>query len=131
MERGTFLQRLESGREAFPGVQMVLIVSGTPGDWAGRYRAYFQCQGFASRTCVPELDAKFQRYENSTQPVERQQLAEEIQRAILENYYVVPVFQLAFINAIGPRVVAEKWQDVFPTVQSVYAYPWEDIRLKP
>jgi peptide/nickel transport system substrate-binding protein len=131
MERGTFLQRLESGREAFPGVQMVLIVSGTPGDWAGRYRAYLQCKGFASRTCVPELDAKFQHYEKSADPAQCQQLAEEIQRAILENYYVVPVFRLAFINAIGPRVVAEKWQDVFPSVQSVYAYPWEDIRLKP
>lgn len=130
MERGTFFQRLQGGREAFPGVQIIANVSGTPGDWAGRYRAYFQCNGFASRTCVRELDAKFQQYEESVRPEERTKLAEEIQRAILENYYFVPVYRAAFICAIGPRMMAEKWQEVFPTVQSVYAYPWEELKLK-
>ena len=60
---------------------------------------------------------------------ERQALAEEIQRGILENYYFVPVFRHAFVNAIGPRVAASKWQDVFPTITTGYCYPWEDIRL--
>jgi hypothetical protein len=27
-------------------------------------------------------------------------------------------------------VKAAKWQDVFPTITSGYAYPWEDIELK-
>ena len=53
-----------------------------------------------------------------------------IQRAIMENYYLVPVFRHAFMNAIGPRIAAQKWQDVFPTITTGYAYPWEDIRLK-
>ena len=60
---------------------------------------------------------------------ERKQLAETIQRAILENYYFVPVFRHAFVNGIGPRVAARQWQDVFPTITSGYAYPWEDIQL--
>jgi ABC-type transport system substrate-binding protein len=79
---------------------------------------------------VPELDAKFKQYEESVRPEERTKLAEEIQRAILENYYFVPVYRAAFICAIGPRVMAEGWQEVFPTVQSVYAYPWEELKLK-
>ena len=33
-------------------------------------------------------------------------------------------------NAIGPRVAAEKWQDVFPTLAAAYPCPWEDNRLK-
>ena len=58
-------------------------------------------------------------------------MAEEIQREILENYYFVPVFRHAFVNAIGPRIAAAKWQDVFPSFStSGYAYPWEDIQLK-
>jgi hypothetical protein len=57
-------------------------------------------------------------------------MAEEIQRAILENYYFVPVFRHAFVNAMGPRIALKTWQDVFPTITSGYAYPWEDIRLK-
>jgi len=33
-------------------------------------------------------------------------------------------------KAIGPRILAKKWQDVFPTfATSGYAYPWEDIEL--
>ena len=80
--------------------------------------------------CVPELDAKLDQYEASIDPAERKQLAEEMQRDILENYYLVPVFRHAFMNAIGPRIAAQKWQDVFPTITTGYAYPWEDIKLK-
>ena len=77
-----------------------------------------------------ELDAKLDRYNASTDPTDRKQLAEEVQRSILENYYLVPIFRHAFLNAIGPRIDAKKWQDVFPTITTGYAYPWEDIRLK-
>ncbi len=64
-------------------------------------------------------------------PVERKALAEEIQRAILKNYYFVPVFRHAFMNGIGPRIKAAKRQDVFPSYKSTgYANPWEDIELK-
>ena len=41
----------------------------------------------------------------------------------------MPVFRHAFVNAIGPRIAAHKWQDVFPTITTGYCYPWEDIRL--
>jgi len=42
----------------------------------------------------------------------------------------VPVFRHAFINAIGPRVAAQKWQDVFQTITTGYAYPWEDLKVR-
>jgi hypothetical protein len=48
----------------------------------------------------------------------------------LENYYLVPVFRHAAVEAIGPRVAAQQWQEVFPTITTAYAYPWEDIKLK-
>ena len=43
---------------------------------------------------------------------------------------MVPVFRHAFVNAIGPRVALQKWQDIFPTITTGYAYPWEDIKVK-
>ena len=73
--------------------------------------------------CVQELDAKFAQYEQSVNPAERQKLAEDIQRSILENLYFVPIFRHAFMNAIGPRIAAQKWQDVFPTITTGYAFP--------
>jgi len=85
----------------------------------------------ADKFCVPELDVKYDKYLASDKPEERKALAEEIQREILENYYFVPVFRHAFMNAIGQRIKATKWQDVFPSYKSTgYAYPWEDIELK-
>jgi ABC-type transport system substrate-binding protein len=91
-----------------------------------------RCGGFngKDRNCVPELDDKFKKYLASTDRKERENLATEIQREILENYYFVPVFRHAFVNAYGPRLAGKKWQDVFPTnLTSGYAYPWEDLLL--
>ena len=101
------------------------------GTWSNWYDAFFKCGGFngRDRICVQELDAKFAQYEQSIDPVERQKLAEEIQRNILENFYFVPVFRHAFINAIGPRIAAQRWQEVFPTITTGYAFPWEDIEV--
>jgi len=132
MERGVFLQRTQAGMQQWPGIQMIMHGARIGGTWANWYESFFKCGGFnaADRVCVPELDAKLDRYKTSIDPTERKQLAEEVQRAILENYYLVPVFRHAFMNAIGPRIAAHRWQDVFPTITTGYAYPWEDIKLK-
>ena len=132
MERGVFYQKLQGGLKEFPGVQILLHGARIAGSWSFWYEAYFKCGGFSSRDriCVPELDAKFDQHEKSIDPAERQRLAEEVQRGILENLYIVPVFRHAFVNAIGPKVVAQKWQDIFPTITTGYSYPWEDIQLK-
>jgi peptide/nickel transport system substrate-binding protein len=132
MERGIFLQRLQSGLKEFPGTQIILHGARIGGSWSFWYEGHFKCGGFNSRDriCVKDLDGKFDQYERSINPAERKKLAEEIQRGILENYYLVPVFRHAFVNAIGPHVVLKKWQDIFPTITTGYAYPWEDIKVK-
>jgi len=132
MERGVFLQRTQSGKQQWPGVQMIMHGARIGGTWSNWYESFFKCGGFnaADRLCVADLDAKVALYNASVDPAARKQLAEDVQRAILENYYLVPVFRHAFMNAIGPRIAAQKWQDVFPTITTGYAYPWEDIKLK-
>lgn len=132
LERGIFLQRLQGGVKEWPGVGIILQGARIAGSWAYWYESYFKCGGFNSkdRICVRDLDAKFARYETSIDPAERQRLAEEIQRSILENHYLVPVFRHAAVAAIGPRIAAQGWQDVFPTITTAYAYPWEDIKLR-
>ena len=110
MERGIFLQRLQGGLKDWPGIQILFQATRIAGSWSFWYEAFFKCGGFNSRDriCVTDLDGKFDQYERSINPAERKRLAEEIQRGILENYYLVPVFRHAFVNAIGPRVVAQK-----------------------
>jgi len=132
MERGVFLKRLQGGLKEWPGVQIIMNAARVGGTWSNWYDSFMRCGGFngRDRNCVPELDAKFDRYLASADRNERQRLAGEIQREILENHYFVPVFRHAAMQAIGPRVAAAKWEDVFPTVTTAYAYPWEDIELK-
>jgi peptide/nickel transport system substrate-binding protein len=133
LERGVFLKRMQGGLKPWPGVQIILNAARIGGTWSNWYNAMFKCGGFQSRDffCVKELDDKFATYLTSYDPKERQKLADGIQKEMLENYYVVPVFRHAFMNAIGPRIAAKTWQDVFPTITTGYAYPWETIQLKP
>ena len=132
MERGVYLKKLSTGLKEWPGVQIIMNATRIGGSWANWYEGMFKCGGFQGQDmiCVKDLDAKFDQYQKSFNRDERKKLAEEIQRTILENQYFVPVFRHAFVNAIGPRIKAATWQDVFPTVTSGYAYPWEDIELK-
>ena len=132
MERGVYLKKMESGLKEWLGVQIIMNATRIGGSWANWYEGMFKCGGFQSQDmiCVKDLDAKFEQYQKSFNHDERKKLAEEIQRGILENHYFVPVFRHAAVNAIGPRIEAAKWQDVFPTITTAYAYPWEDIKLK-
>jgi peptide/nickel transport system substrate-binding protein len=132
MERGVFLQRNQGGKQIWPGVQIIFQGARIGGTWSNWYESFFKCGGHnsADRICVKELDDKYARYVASHDPQERKRLAEEVQKAILENHYLVPVFRHAFMNAIGPRLAAQKWQDVFPTVTTGYAHPWEELKLK-
>jgi peptide/nickel transport system substrate-binding protein len=133
LERAVYTKRREGGLKEWPGVNIILAGARIGASWANWYESIVKCGGLlgADAFCIKDLDAKFDRYTRSEKPAERKQLAEEIQGAILENYYFVPVFRHAFMNAIGPRIVATKWQDVFPSsISTGYAYPWEEIRLK-
>jgi peptide/nickel transport system substrate-binding protein len=131
MERGVFLKKIETGMSQWPGTQIILNATRIGGTWSNWYDTMFRCGGFQAKNffCVKPLDDKFAQYLSSTDHNERKQLAEDIQKTMLEEYYFVPVFRHAFVNAYGPRVKAAKWQDVFPTITSGYAYPWEDMQL--
>ena len=133
MERGVYLKRMESGLKEWPGVQIIMNATRMGGSWSNWYDGMFRCGGFQSKDmiCVQALDDKFTKYATTFNRAERQKIAEEIQKIILEEHYFVPVFRHAFLNVIGPRIKAAKWQDVFPTaLTSGYAYPWEDLELK-
>ena len=133
LERAVYQKRQQGGIKEWPGVNILLTGARIGATWANWYETEIKCGGMlaADKFCVPELDDKYNQYLASDKPAARKALAEEIQREILENYYFVPVFRHAFMNAIGPRIKATKWQDVFPSfISTGYAYPWEDIELK-
>jgi hypothetical protein len=101
-------KRRQGGLKEWPGINIVFGGARIGASWANWYESLFKCGGqlVADTICVKDLDAKFEQYVASVKPAERKQLAEEIQGGILENYYLVPVFRHAFMNAIGPRIAA-------------------------
>jgi peptide/nickel transport system substrate-binding protein len=131
MERGVFQKKMMGGQKEWPGVQIIFNATRIGGTWSSWYDTIFKCGGYHARDffCIKELDDKFDKYMASYDRNERKQLAEQVQREILENYYLVPVFRHAFVNAYGPRIAAKQWRDLFPTLTTGYCYPWEDIKL--
>ena len=103
MERGVYLKKLEGGLKEWPGVQIIMNAARIGGSWANWYEGMFKCGGFQGQDmfCVKDLDAKFEQYQSSFDRHEREQLAEEIQRDILENYYFVPVFAMPAVMRSG------------------------------
>jgi len=133
LERAIYQKRQQGGLKEWPGINIIFTGARIGASWANWYESDFKCGGMlaADKFCVKELDAKYDQYLKSDKPAERKALAEEIQRAILEEHYFVPVFRHAFMNGIGPRIKAAKWQDVFPSMLTTgYPYPWEDIELR-
>jgi peptide/nickel transport system substrate-binding protein len=132
LERGVYMTKMKGGLKEWPGVQIIMNAARIGGSWSNWYESMFKCGGHQSQDmfCVTDLDAKFEQYQKSFDRDQRKHLAEDMQREILQNYYFVPVFRHAAVAAIGPRIKAAKWQDVFPTITTAYAYPWEDIELK-
>jgi ABC-type transport system substrate-binding protein len=108
MERGVYLKKMQGGLKEWPGVQIMFAATRIGGTWSNWYDTRFKCGGFNAKDffCVKDLDDQFAKYLASSDRAERKQLAEQIQRTILEEYYFVPVFRHAFVNAVGPRVAA-------------------------
>ena len=132
MERGVYLKKLQGGLKEWPGVQIILNAARIGGSWANWYEGLFKCGGFQRPGHDLRQGARreVRAVSELVRPRRAREAGREIQRDILENYYFVPVFRHAAVNAIGPRIKAAKWQDVFPTITTAYAYPWEDIELK-
>src|SRR6185437_8338573 len=86
MERGFYLKRMETGLKEWPGVQIIMNATRMGGSWSNWYDGMFKCGGFQGKDmiCVKALDDKFAKYATSFNPAERKQLAEEIQKTILE-----------------------------------------------
>src|SRR5215467_12342421 len=92
MERGVFLKRLQGGLKEWPGTQIIMNAARVGGTWSNWYDSFMRCGGFngRDRNCVPGLDDKFNKYLASVDRTQRKNLAMEIQREIVENYYFVP-----------------------------------------
>ncbi len=133
MERAAFVEALTKGPDALPGI--ILNISGLNGDMAARWRAFAMCKegiyGGSSRTCLPDLDARFKaEYEPSTDPVAREKVMKELQIEFNDRYVFPYVYNLGLTMATGPRVLNTPEEIWFSIPQYPYVYPFEDVKVK-
>ena len=75
----------------------------------------------------PEMEDLFVQQDREPDRKKREAILHQIQRLAYEKVMFAPIFELAFLVGVGPRVEepALGLIDHFPTPA-----PWEDVRLK-
>ena len=102
-------------------------ITGAAGDAATRLEAYVTKGGIYSYGVVPEVEDLFQQQARELDRKKREALLHQIQRILHERAMHAPLYQLAFISAVGPRV-EDSGTELIPG--DPYSAPSEDLRLK-
>jgi peptide/nickel transport system substrate-binding protein len=106
---------------------LVLALSGAYGNAATRIEAFVVGSGAFAYGSYQDIDELFRQQAVELDPQKRQALLQQIQRLIHDKAMFAPIWELAFINAYGPRV-AESGLGLIPLF--AYSGPLEDLRLK-
>lgn len=106
-----------------------IIQSGSAafGNAATRMESYFVKGGAFSYGSYPDIDALYQQQATELDHRRRGALLQTMQQLVRDKAIYAPIWQLAFINGIGPRVAESGFGSIpgFP-----YTAPYEDLLLK-
>jgi peptide/nickel transport system substrate-binding protein len=101
--------------------------SGAFGNAATRIQNYMTSGGLYAYGSYPEIDDLFQQQARELDPKRREMLLHQIQKIAYERVMFAPIWELAFLNGVGPRVEEAGLGliDYHP-----YSSPYEDLKLK-
>jgi len=102
--------------------------SGAFGNAATRFEAFVAAGGAYVYGSYPDLDGLFREQESELDRTKREAILHKMQQLAHEKAMFIPMWELAFINAHGPRV-EESGLGLIPG--HAYSAPYEDVRLKP
>jgi peptide/nickel transport system substrate-binding protein len=101
--------------------------SGAFGNCATRAEAFVAKGGTYAYGSYPDIDALFAEQATQMDQAKRAATLQRLQQAVQEKAIYAPIFQLAFISGVGPRVD----QSGFGLIKGfVYTAPYEDLTLK-
>ena len=123
MERATFLTSWREHK-----LRGVIMGLGAPaGNAATRIEVYATKGGIYSAGEVPEIETLYQRQARELDRKKREGLLHQIQQIMYDRAMYVPIYELAFLWGVGPRV-EEACVDHIKGFS--YSAPYEDLRLK-
>src|SRR5713101_3913079 len=100
MERATFLTAWREKK--LKGV--IVGIAGAAGNAATRLEAYVTRNGIYAYGVIPEVEDLFQRQAGEQDRKKREALLHQIQQIIYDRVTHVPIYELAFLWGVGPRV---------------------------
>jgi peptide/nickel transport system substrate-binding protein len=123
MERAAFLTAWREHK-----TRGVIMGLGAPaGNAATRIEAYVTKGGIYSSGEVPEIESLFQRQARELDRKKREGMLHQIQQIMQDRAMYVPIYELAFLWGIGPRV-EEACVDHIKGFS--YSAPYEDLKIK-
>ena len=123
MERAAFLTAWREHK-----IKGVIMGLGAPaGNAATRIEVYVTKNGIYSSGVVPEIEDLYQRQARELDRKKREALLHQIQQIIHDRVMYVPIYELAFLWGVGPRV-DEACVDHIKGFS--YSAPYEDLTLK-
>ncbi len=106
---------------------VIVGITGAAGNAATRLEAYVSKGGVYTSGVLPEVEDLFQRQAHELDPKKREALLHQIQQILHDRVMQVPIYELAFIWGVGPRV-EEPGVNLIKSF--AYSAPLEDLRLK-
>jgi peptide/nickel transport system substrate-binding protein len=106
---------------------IIVGITGAGGNAATRLEAYVSKNGVYTAGIMPDVEDLFQRQAREMDVKKREALLHQIQQLIHERVTQIPIYELAFIWGVGPRVD----EPGINLIRSfAYSGPLEDVRLK-
>ncbi len=101
--------------------------AGGHGNAATRVQNYIVSDGLYALGGYPDIDDLYVQQARELDPKRREMLLHQIQRLAHERVTAAPLWELGFINAVGPRVDES---GIGLIVYHPYSAPYEDLKLK-
>jgi peptide/nickel transport system substrate-binding protein len=133
LDAPAYMAQTSKGRKGFPGNRTIVQrIDPRPGGAKALIRLYAVCAGPASYICEPRIDALWAKHEASIDLAERDRLSKEIQRILLEEYYLVPLYLQPFVHAVTQKVLpeGEAVHRYWDTLNAPFPWPWEVWEVK-
>jgi peptide/nickel transport system substrate-binding protein len=128
-----YMAATSKGRKGFPGNRTIVQrIDPRPGGARALIRLYAVCAGPASYICEPKIEALWAKHEASIDPAERDRLSKEMQRLIVEEFYLVPLYLQPFVQAVTAKVLPEgpAVQRYWDTLNAPFPWPFEVWEVK-
>ena len=101
--------------------------SGAFGNAATRLEAFVASAGVYAYGGYPDIDGLIQEQAAEHDPKRREATLHRIQQLVHEKVVYAPIWELAFLNGVGPRV---RESGLGLIAGHAYSAPYEDITLK-